>query len=130
MSKYNDIRKTLGAALRSFNPALNVYLYVPDSFVMPAAIIKPQPHRTIGYLEAQSSNMACWYFYVQIVIGEVYEEAAQDAAGELISPGSPLIVALQNCMRFVQVTDSGISSMGTPDGGTYTYAQLSLMVQA
>ena len=134
MSNYNDVRTALGAAIQQFQPGLNVYYYVPQSLVPPAAIVKPQSQnvRTIEYLQTQSSGLAKWHFQVLLVIGQLDEQAAQEQAGELISPGSPLLRALNNVRLstgFSQVTEGGISSMMF-DQGLYTYAQLTVVVTA
>lgn len=130
MSNYNDIRTALGAAVQAYQPDLNVYYYVPRSLIPPSAIVTPKPHQTIEYLQAQSSSLAEWHFNILIVIGQVDEQAAQDQAGDIISPGSTLIQALQNAQLpngYVQVVDGSISEMQF-GGGVYTYAQLSLNV--
>src|SRR5207245_1606966 len=97
----------------------------------PSAIIQPQPHRTIDYLQTQQSGLAKWRFNIMIVVGQVSEEAAQEQAGDLISPGAPLLLALNTrlCTGFVQVVEGGISQMMF-DQGLYTYAELSVVVTA
>lgn len=129
MSAYNDIRTALGNACQSYESELNVFHYVPRTIIPPAAIIRPAPHRTISYLQTQSSFLAEWHFSVLIVIGEVSEEDAQDRAGVLISPGSALIRTLNECLTYVQVTDGAVSEMSFGQG-LYTYAQLSVVVKA
>jgi hypothetical protein len=135
VANYNDIRAALGASVTAFQPNVNVYYYVPRTLVPPAAIVQPQPHRTISYLQVQSGPMAEWRFNVLLVIGQVDEQAAQEQAGDLISPGSGLIQALNDTVLptsgYVVVTDGSISEMQT--GGSaalYTYAQLSVCVYA
>jgi hypothetical protein len=133
VSNYNDVRTALGASVTAYQPGVNVYYYVPRSLVPPAAIVQPQPHRTIDYMQAQSSTMARWYFNVLLVIGQVDEQAAQEQAGDLISPGSGLIQALNDTTLpssgYVVVTDGAISEMATGGGSAlYTYAQLSVSV--
>jgi hypothetical protein len=130
VSNYNDVRTALGTAVQAFEPGVNVYYYVPRTLVPPAAIIQPLPHRTISYLQAQSSFLAQWHFNIMIVIGQVDEQAAQQQAGDLISPGSPLIRALQDTPLpngYVEVVEGGISEMMF-DQGLYTYAQLTVNV--
>lgn len=136
MSNYNDIREALGAAVQSFAPDMNVYYYVPRSLIPPAAIVQPSPSRTIDYLQAQSSYLAEWHFNIILVIGLVDEQAAQEQAGDMISPGSTLIQALNNTQLpgpgYVVVTDSLISEMAVSNQGAalYTYAQLMVTVYA
>lgn len=131
MSNYNDVRSALGAAVQSYQPNLNVYYYVPRTIVPPAAIIQPVPHRTINYVQAYGSELAKWRFTVMIVIGLVDEESAQEQAGDLISPGSALIRALNTRLAsgYAQVTEGGLAEMMF-DTGLYTYAELSVVVTA
>lgn len=132
MTGYNDIRTALGSAIQAYQPDLNVFYYVPRSLVPPAAIVQPLPHRTVEYLQAQSSYLARWNFNVMLVIGLVDEQAAQDQAGDLISPGSPLITALNNTPLdngYVVVTEGSVSEM-TVSNGLYTYAHLQVAVCA
>lgn len=135
--RYNEIRSNLGAAVAQWlgtvgvaQPALNVYNYVPRTIIPPSAIIQPVAQRTINYMNVLGhGGLADWHFHVLVVVGFVDEAAAQELTGEIISPGSPLICSLQDCMRFVQVTDGAISEMMF-DGALYTYARLNLTVKA
>lgn len=137
MTGFNEIRTTLGSATASWlgavgvdQPAMNVYSYVPRTLIPPSAIIQPVASRTVNYMEAVGhSRLACWYFHVLIVVGLVDEEAAQEMTGDIISPGSPLIYSLQDCMRYVQVTDGSISEMMF-DNALYAYARLNVTVKA
>lgn len=137
MSKYNDIRKSLGAASAEWlgsigisQPTMNVYNYVPRTLIPPSVIIQPVAQRTISYMDVLGrGGLADWYFHVLIVVGLVDEEAAQEMTGDIISPGSPLIHALQDSLRFVQVTDGCISEMMFGNS-LYTYARLNTMVKA
>jgi hypothetical protein len=130
---YNEVRAALGEAIAVYSPALalNTYSYVPRSITPPAVILQPVPRRTIDYLEANRSRSAKWRFNVIIVVGQVDEEAAQQQAGDMISPGSSLLNALNTRMGtgYAQVTDGGISQMQF-DQGLYTYAELSVVVLA
>lgn len=131
MSNYNDVRLALGASIQDYQPDLNVYYYSPQTLVPPAAIVQPRAHQTIDYLQAQSSGFANWYFNVLLVVGLVDEEAAQAQVGELVSPRSPLIRALQNTKLttgYVTVTNGGVSSMMFAKG-LYAYADLSVVVR-
>lgn len=130
MTNFNFVRKALGTAIQSYQPGLNVYYYVPRSFAPPAAIVEPASQRTINYKMVQGNGpFSKWFFNVLLVLGQVDEEAAQEAAGEIISPGSPLIRALQ-CADlgngFVEVTDAAISQMQFGNG-IYTYARLTVI---
>lgn len=130
MSGYNEVRDALGAAISIYRPTMNVFNHVPRTLVPPAAIIQPRPSRTIDYVQALSSGLAKWNFYVLLIIGLVNEQSAQDEAGDLISPGSPLIAALQDAPLpngFAQVTEGAISEMSIGQS-LYTYAQLSVVV--
>jgi hypothetical protein len=130
VTTYNIVRESLGGALTSYRPTMNVYHHIPRTLVPPAAIVQPRPTRTVSYLQAQSSGMAEWYFTIIVVIGLVDEKASQDMAGEIISPGSPLIVALQNVTLpsgFVTVTEGAIAEMSVGEG-LYTHVQLAVTV--
>ena len=134
MANYNDIRAALGNAINVFDPslALNTYSYVPRSIVPPAAIVQPAPHRTIDYTQVEGrGSFALWSFNIMIVVGQVDEEVAQTQAGNLITPGSPLITAIQNIKLngYAQVLQGGISQMMF-DQGLYTYAELTVIVKA
>ena len=132
---YNDVRTALGVAVQQYQPGLNVYYYVPKSLVPPAAIIKPQSQnvRTIDYIQGGGGSLlAKWFFNVLIVIGQPYEEASQEQAGALISPGSSLIASLKAVQLgrgYAEVTQGGISEMAF-DQGSFTYAQLTVTVTA
>lgn len=130
VTDYNVIRESISAAVQTFAPDMNVYHYVPRSLVPPAAIVRPRPNRTIDYMQAQSSGLAKWNFIVLLVIGLVDEEAAQTLAGKMISPGSDLIVALQNAELpngFTQVVQGSVNEMMF-DQALYTYAELDVVV--
>lgn len=134
MANYNDVRAALGQAINVYSPALalNTYSYVPRSVVPPAAIVQPAPHRTIDYTQVEGkSTFALWRFNIMIVVGQVDEEAAQTQAGDLITPGSPLIRAIQDLKfnGYAQVLEGGISQMMF-DQGLYTYAELNVIVKA
>ncbi|HEX4394186.1 MAG TPA: hypothetical protein VH084_22000 [Mycobacterium sp.] len=137
MSRYNDVRKSLGAAAQQWlgsigveQPAMNVYNYVPRTLIPPSVIIQPVAQRTLSYLDVLGQgNLADWYFHVLIVVGLVDEEAAQELMGDIISPGSSLIYALQECMRFVQVTDGSVAEMMF-DGALHAYARINVKIKA
>ena len=143
MTTYDQVTDALGASIRTFDPSfvadVNLFNYQPRTVVPPCAIIKPQAHRTVDYVTGQSnSRTAKWHFLIMLVIGEVDEHAAQQEAGALVSPGSPLINAVRATKfptsGFAVVTQGAVSQMAvkTRDGGEalYTYAQLSVLVEA
>lgn len=128
LSGYNHVRKALGATVSSYQPGINVYYYVPRTLVPPAVIVQPA-NRTISYLRGQSSSSAEWHFNVMLIVGQVDEESAQETAGELISPRSALIQALNATpvtSGYVQVTDGTVAEW-TIGGGVYTHVQLSVV---
>lgn len=132
MTNYNTVRSAIGAAVQAYSSDLNVYYYVPRTLVPPAVIVQPNPTHTISYLQAQSSILAEWNFHVLLVIGLLDETAAQEQAGELVSPGSPLVAALDNISLpngFSKVTEGAISEMQFGNG-LHTYVQLSVVVTA
>lgn len=129
MSSYSTVRHALAGSISTYNTELNVYYYVPQSLVPPAAIVQPVANRTIDYTQALSSGFAYWHFHVLLVVGLVDEEAAQEQVGELVSPGSALITALNNtplANGYVQVTEASVSEM-TFTKGLYTYARLTVV---
>lgn len=137
MSDFDTVRIALGKSLQSYKSDLNVYDHMPRTFVPPAAIVKPRSHRMTTYERAMGGGTyAQYHFIVQFIIGLVNENAAQDEAGQLISPNSPLIWALQDTVipnGFVNITDGAVSEMMvTTDTGTalYTYAEIALTVDA
>lgn len=131
MTDYNDVRNALTEAVRVYSSELNVYHYVPRTLVPPSAIVKPRGTRTIDYQQMQGrSQLAKWYFNIMLVIGLVDEEAAQKLAGELISPGSPLITCLLAANvpnGFTQVTEGAVNNMMFGQA-LYTYAELMVTV--
>lgn len=131
MTNYNDVRDGLTEAVQIYSSDLNVYQYVPRTLVPPCAIVKPRGTRTIDYQQMQGrSTLAKWYFDVMLVIGLVDEEAAQNLAGELISPGSPLITCLLKAKfptGFSQVTEGAVNNMMFGQA-LYTYAELKVTV--
>jgi hypothetical protein len=134
VANYNDVRAMLGDAINVYMPSLatNTYSYVPRSIIPPALIVQPTPHRTIDYTQVEGrGTFALWRFNIMIVIGQVDEEVAQTQAGDIITPGSPLIRAIQDIKGngYAQVLDGGISSMMF-DQGLYTYAELNVIVKA
>jgi hypothetical protein len=136
MANYNDVRAALEGAIWACSPdlSLNTYSYVPRSLTPPALILQPHPHRAIDYMQVEGRGLfAAWRFNVMIVVGQIDEEAAQQMAGDLISPGSPMITAIQGLRvggtGFTQVLEGGIAQMMF-DQGLYTYAELSVVVKA
>ena len=133
MANYNDLKRTLGDALRQFSDEINVFDFFPKSVVPPAAVIQPAVP-TVNFIQAEQSRTAEWRFTVMLIVGQVNEEAAQTKIGDLISPGSDLIEALNvvgedtGFLR-VKVTDASVSEVqvGTT---TYAYARLSVNVIA
>lgn len=134
MTDYDTVRIALGEALRTrYQYDLNIFDHVPRTLVPPAAIVKPRPKVLPEYRKAMGrSSLARWQFEVLLIIGLVDEVASQKMAGELISPGSPLVNAL-TCKilnGYSQVTDAGTSEMMVEDDGLYTYAELTVEVLA
>jgi hypothetical protein len=135
VGNYNDIRFALGKALKSFQPDLNVYYYMPRSASPPVAIIMPSPNQTINYMEAQTSRSAKWNFIVMVTVGYVDSEAAQLRVGELISPGSELLTVLNGKIGtgYSQVTSGSVHELmlgKPPKTALHTCARLSLIVLA
>lgn len=133
MTDYDTVRVALGEALtNNYSFDLNIFDHVPRTLVPPAAIVKPRPKVLPEYRKAMGrSPLAKWQFEVLLIIGLVDEAAAQKMAGELISPGSPLINALNTRILngYSQVTDAGTSEMMVGES-LYTYAELTVEVLA
>lgn len=129
-SKYDEIREALAAAIVSVQPDLSVWHYVPRSFDAPVAIVQPDMRRTIDYEKVYVGTFADWYFNIMIVVGDIYEEAAQGIAGAMISPGSPLIHALHKALPYVRVLDAAVSEQTFKTTATYTLARISLLIKA
>ena len=129
---YNEITAGLGAALQSYAPGINIYPDVLRTIVPPAAIVQPMPRNTVEYDRAQGSSLAMWHFEVLFIVGQVDEVSAQRQAGDLISPGSALINAINRATfgrGYAHVTAGSVSQMQS--GQTlYTNAQLSVDVLA
>lgn len=136
VSNYNDVRDALGVQLKSFQSGLTIHHFVPRSITPPAAIVQANPTRTIDYLQAQSSRSADWHFGIMIVVGLVNEKVAQKRVGDLISPGSELLRALNTRIAngYAQVTNASIQEamFETLAGrqALHTYARLSVIVSA
>lgn len=128
-SGYNHVRKALAASVVSIDPNINIYYYVPRTLVPPAVIVQPA-HRTVSYLKGQGHGRSAeWHFNVMLIVGQVDEEGAQEMAGELISPGSPLVEALTATKLragYAQVTDGTVAEV-TIGGGVYTHVQLAVV---
>jgi hypothetical protein len=132
VTAFTVVRDTLGRACSKTLPTLNVYNYVPRSLVPPAAIVRMAPHNAIDYEQQYSSGLADWMWTLMLVIGQVDDEAAQDQIGELITPNSPLIVAINACefpSGWARVQKAGVSQMMFGKA-LYSYAELSVRVTA
>lgn len=138
MSRYNDIRYALAASVESSLPfPLNVYPYMPKTFIPPAAMVYPNT-RTINYMQMLSSTAAEWHYTVLIVLGELDEEAAQNMVGDIVSPDSAVIAAIGNTNiggGYAVVTDGSVSERQVPGASAngaalYTHAELHVMVKA
>lgn len=136
MTSFIDVRNTLGRAVTRVLPKHNVYGYVPRSIIPPAAIVAPVPNNTIDYEQQYNSTQADWMWTVKIIVGQVDDEAAQDMVGELLSPGSDLIRAIEASefgdvpgAGWARVQRGGVSQMMFGKA-LYTYAELTVRVTA
>lgn len=137
MPSFNEIRVRLGDACRAYQPGLNVDDFVPAGIRPPMAVIQPAAP-TIAYTETfydpdpdAEPAPAEWHFWVRLIAGQVAEEAAQILVGELITPGSQLINAL-NAVEiengYVEVLTGTVDQ--TPIGGVlYAEARLAVHVR-
>jgi hypothetical protein len=116
-----------------YNSDFNIYDRIPRSLIPPAVILKPRPHRSVLYPRAQSSPFAEWHWILQVIVGQVDDQTAQDQVGAMISPGSELIRALEDAKvarGFVQVVDGAMSEMMVDQVSLYVHAELSIYVKA
>jgi hypothetical protein len=131
VSEFGAVKKTLAQACLVYEDTLNLYDRIPAQLVPPCAILRP--HRpTISFLKMQSSRLAEWCFSIRVITGGVNIEAAQEKAGRLISPSSPLISALRAARfpgGYAKVTEGNVDELRT-DSGMYTYAELIVVVLA
>lgn len=131
MTSFVEVRDTLGGAIRRVLPELNVYNHVPRSLVPPAAIVRPTPNSTIDYEQQYSSAQADWMWTLMLVVGQIDDEWAQDQMGELITPNSDLIRAINEATfsapGWARVQRGGISQMNFGKA-LYTYAELTVRV--
>jgi hypothetical protein len=131
VTSFVEVRDTLGGAIRRVLPDLNVHNHVPRSLVPPAAIVRPTPNSTIDYEQQYSSAQADWMWTLMLVIGQIDDEWAQDQMGELITPNSELIRAINDVSftspGWARVQRGGISQMNFGKA-LYTYAELTVRV--
>lgn len=131
VTNYETVRNSLSDAIHVYKKELNIYRYVPRTLVPQCAVLKPRGSRTIDYMQMQGrSSLAKWYFTVMIIVGKIDERYAQQRAGEMISPGSDLIKALQDAKLpngFTQVTEGAINDLMFGQA-LYTYAELQVTV--
>lgn len=92
MATFGAIRAAIRDALETI-PELNAYSWIPDSIVVPAAIVAPASP-FIEYQTRFGSGKARWRLYVTFLTVRVDEESAQSEVDALISPGGPVITAL------------------------------------
>lgn len=134
MTTFSEVRGELGRAIAKALPECNVYPIEPRSLVPPAAIVKPAPHNTIDYEQMYSSSQADWMWIVMIVVGQVNDEAAQDQIGDLLSPGSDLINAINDAdfgagRGWARVQRGNASQMNFGKA-LYSFAELTVRVTA
>lgn len=133
---YNEIRTALGDAMRTaVGTDLSVYDYLPAAVSAPAAVIRAQIP-TGDYPQTWDSGLTQWQFEILLLIGQVSDESAQTAIGELISQKGALITALNNVVfaagdggGYVQVKRSTVLDMRV-GSEKYTSARVTALVVA
>ncbi len=134
MASYDDICQAIyDACDGAVGTELSVYDEFPKSADIPALVIKSDEQGAINYHIAFGSTSARWRLVVMIFIGQVDELSATKTVRELITPGSPLLTAIEDIdfdgYGWVRVDRAGVSetALGT---GRCKYARLVLDVQA
>lgn len=135
MANENDLRKALGDAMRElFADEINVSDFFPKS-PPPSPSLVIQPGTPVGDpIQAMNSTTAEWQFIVMLLVSQINEESAQLRIGDLISPGSPLIEALNSIGEdsgFLRVKVTGMSISEVQYATTmYAYGRLAVKVTA
>jgi hypothetical protein len=135
MATFNQIRTVLAAACGTVVDDLNVYYYLPRRPSIPAVVIRTQKP-TGDYTTTWGGGYAEWLFEILILVGRVSDESAQNFLGDMISPDSTLITALNNIefpggpgyghghVRKVDLTDMKVGAT------RYACARLTALVRA
>jgi len=95
MASFNDIRTALADAGRSAVGDMNVFGYLPRRPPSPALVIRTVKP-SADYATTWGGGYAEWTFELLLIAGRVSEESAQNFLGDMISPNSPLIQAINN----------------------------------
>jgi len=95
MAGFNEVRLVLADACRSAVGDVNVFYYLPKRVPAPAVVIRTVKP-TGDYLTTWGGGYAEWMFEVLVVVGRVSDESAQNMLGDMISPDSSLITALND----------------------------------
>lgn len=132
-ANYNDVRKLLGDACRTLADNVSVRYYIPRSISPPTSVILPQ-FPTVQYLNLSPGESAQWNMIVMYFVGQINEETAQDQTGEMISPGSKLLRALNDAQirpgyGSVSVSEASLSEMKI-GSAVFSYARLDVAVRA
>ena len=135
MANENDLRKTIGDAMRDlFSDEINVSDFFPKS-PPPSPSLVIQPGTPVGDpIQAMNSSTARWQFIVMLLVSQVNEESAQLKIGDMISPGSTLVEAINNIgddsgFLRAKVTNMSISEVQYATT-MYAYGRLTVEVYA
>lgn len=135
MAGFNEIRVVLADACKSAVGDLNVFYYLPKRAPVPAVVIRTVKP-TGDYLTVWGGGYAEWMFEVLVIVGKVSDESAQNQLGDMISPNSALVTAL-NDIEFAGGPGYGHAHVRKCDiadirmGATrYACARLTVLVRA
>jgi len=135
MANENDLRKILGDTMKTlFSNEINVSDFFPKS-PPPSPSLVVQPGTPVGDpIQAMNSTTAKWQFVVMLLVSQVNEESAQIKIGDMISPGSTLVEAINNIgddsgFLRAKVTNMSISEVQYATT-MYAYGRLSVEVTA
>lgn len=93
MPTLTQVRIALKDAI-DVSPDLNVYDWVPDSIIAPAAFIQPASP-LIEYQTRFGAGKAIWRFHITVLLSNKEEQSNQMELDEYLSPTGPIVTALQ-----------------------------------
>jgi hypothetical protein len=135
MANENEIRQALADAIRTvLSDEINVCDFFPKSPPPSPSLVIQRAVPTADLVQAMNSPTAAWRFVVMLLVSQVNEEAAQLKIGDLISPGSPIIEALNAVGEdtgFMRVKVTDVSESEVQYATTmYAYGRFSVNVLA
>lgn len=129
MASLGEIRAALGGLLESV-PDLRVYPVLPDSVVVPCAIIQPGSPFADYQRRMGRSRSTLWRFNILLMVARLEQVSAQNLLDEWVSPGSPVLAVLDGG----DVPDGVVSVVsgqeyGPVEVGATRYLAASLVVE-